>query len=218
MKASLRVSALLILMLGCGRSNMITGDPGSQYTAGQPLSQGALVRRKGAEQIVRNLEVQLGLTDMDIFSGSYTTGAAELYPARSPDAAPLISTPAQNNYIALGGPYWLKSRKASTEPSAVFAQQLVPMSQAWCRLALQKAGSPILVDASLSDSSSSPNGKDRIRRNIAGLHLRMLGEPASDADVNDLLDLFQVYEPNGSEAAWTAVCAALIRHPLWITF
>ncbi len=215
MKVSVPVSALLILSVGCGKSQLSTSGPGQQPAS---ASQAPLVRRKAAEQIVSSLKTQLGLTDADVFAGSYRDAPSELYPARSPDAVPLVSENAQSNYLAMGGPSWLKSKKANPAPSTVFAQQMVPMSQAWCRLAVQSAGNPILVDASLSDSSSSPGGRERIKRNIARLHLRMLGEPASDADVLELLDLFQVYETSGSDAAWTAICAALVRHPLWITF
>jgi hypothetical protein len=215
MRTSLRVFALFALAAGCGgRSELSTGGPRQLPGVSRDA---ALVRRKSAEQIVNGLKAQLGLADADIFAGSYRDPAPELYPARSPDAIPQIGGSAESNYLAIGGPSWLKSKKGSAEPSTVFAQQLVPMPQAWCRLAVQKAGTPLLVDASLSDSSSSPQGRDRIRRNIARLHLRMLGEPASDADILDLLDLFQVYEPGGSDVAWTAICAALVRHPLWIT-
>lgn len=215
--SSVRLWALLVLEVGCGGRSQLTTRPQQQPPAigSQNVP---LMRRKNAEQIVNSLKAQLGLTDDDVFAASYRDPPPELYPARSPDGVPMISQDAETNYIALGGPSWLKSKKMSTEPSTVFAQQLVPMSQAWCRLAVQKAGNPILVEASLSDSSSTAEGRDRIRRNVVRLHLRMLGESATDADVLDLMDLFQVYEPNGSEAAWTAICAALVRHPLWITF
>jgi hypothetical protein len=130
----------------------------------------------------------------------------------------LIDVWAQNNYVALGGANWLKNKGPNSDPTPVFVQEFVPMSQAWCRLSVQKSPTPILVDASLSDTTATSSGRERIKRNIANLYLRMLGEPASDGDVAELLSLFQAYEPNGSEAGWTAVCAALVRHPLWVTY
>jgi len=220
MQARIPISVLLLVAISCaGRSNLTSNGPEQQAPPPVASSQDApLVRRKSAEQIVTGLKTQLGLTDDDVFSASYRNPPPERYPARSPDGVPQISQSAESNYTALGGPSWLKGQKGSADPSTVFVQQVVPMSQAWCRLAVRKPGNPILVDATLADSSSTPQGTDRIRKNIARLHLRMLGEPASDADVLELLDLFQVYEPSGSEAAWTAVCAGLVRHPLWITF
>lgn len=177
-----------------------------------------LVRRKSAEQLAATLKSQLGLTDTDFFTTGYRDTNADLYPARSPDAAPITPPVAQTNYIALGGPAWLKSKRANLDPSLVFAQQLVPMSQAWCRMAVAKPGNPILVDATLSDSSSDVDGANRIQRNIARLHLRMLGEPSSAAETGDLFDLFKAYESAGPDVAWTAVCAGLVRNPLWVTF
>ncbi len=177
-----------------------------------------LVRRKTADQVVTSLKTQLGLTDADFFPADYSDAPAERYPARSPDAAPAPPDVARANYIALGGASWMKNKKPNTQPSTVFAQQLVPMSQAWCSLAVQKPGSALLMDATLTDSSSDPAQAQRIQRNISRLHLRMLGELASADDVADLFQLFQTYEPSGTDVAWTAICAALVRHPFWVTF
>ena len=57
---------------------------------------------------------------------------------------------------------------------------------------------------------------DGVRRRWQEVH----GRPPSDADV-DLLytKVFQPYEAQqGTAVAWTATCAALVRHPLWVVY
>jgi hypothetical protein len=56
-----------------------------------------------------------------------------------------------------------------------------------------------------------------VRANIRALHLRMLGEPATDADVDDLYVNVFAHYPDAI-TAWTAVCSALVRDPLWILY
>jgi hypothetical protein len=49
--------------------------------------------------------------------------------------------------------------------------------------------------------------------------LRMLGEPAPAAEVDDLFNaVFVPYESKGAVVAWTAVCSALVRDPMWILY
>jgi hypothetical protein len=47
----------------------------------------------------------------------------------------------------------------------------------------------------------------------------MLGERPSTAEIDDLYGtVFVPYEARGAATAWTAVCAALVRDPLWILY
>ena len=77
----------------------------------------------------------------------------------------------------------------------------------------------VLVRATLADASTTPQGAAAIKANIAELYLKMLGEVATPAEVDDLFtSVFVKYESKGAATAWTAVCAALIRDPLWILY
>jgi|GEM_PF-617885 len=185
-----------------------------------------LVRLKTAEQIKRNLYAQLGLTDEDFFSIGeeyigYIPGGR--FPVYSPDATPQPhgNTGAEGRgaierFLALGGPHHLGKKARRREVSPLFLHTLVQVSQAWCRRSLSLDSSHLLRDAVLSDTSAD-NAAD-IRANLAYLQLKMLGTPATSDDVDALFALFQTYEADSTTTAWTAVCSALVRDPLWITY
>ncbi len=197
------------------------------------------LRRKTAEQAVETLKDQLGLTEGDFFSSAggtpdepyLQTLDVENYPVRSPDSTGIITdyygqTVAKQLFRSLGGPNLLNNRKRTKALGPAFLQIWIPLSQGWCRTAVEKANnSAFFRDASLSDSSDSSAGRQRIRNNIAYLHLRMLGESPTDVDVDDLLNsIFLHYLQPGSRPAdrnkvpWIAVCAALAQDPLWLTY
>jgi hypothetical protein len=91
------------------------------------------------------------------------------------------------------------------------------VSQNWCRTSLDLPNTPLLKFASLADKSATKS--DAIRKNIGYLQTRMLGIFASEAETNALYtQVYLTLEPAGGSAAWTGVCAALIRHPLWLSF
>jgi hypothetical protein len=48
----------------------------------------------------------------------------------------------------------------------------------------------------------------------------MLGAVASDADVDAMYEgVYRKYESSAdARTAWTAVCAALVRDPAWVSF
>ena len=47
----------------------------------------------------------------------------------------------------------------------------------------------------------------------------MLGDVPAQGDVDELFnEVYLTYEPLSTRAAWTAVCAALIRSPQWLTY
>lgn len=188
------------------------------------------VRRKSAEQMRRALYDQLGLTEADFFAASSTAGIpyrmdarfGDAYALRSSDSTPYSDPFDQGGalYSALGGAYWLEGKLSSDAVTPNMLQALVPISQAWCREAFAKTGNTaVLSKATLTDTSATPQGIANIKANIAYLHLRMLGQPAGTADVDDLYaTVFVPYESKGIATAWTAVCAALIRDPLWILY
>jgi hypothetical protein len=92
------------------------------------------------------------------------------------------------------------------------------MSQAWCKAAIEKSGNTaVLGTLTLADTSATK--APQLRANLARLWLRMLGEVPTDAEVTELYE--QVYLPleaGSTKAAWTGVCAALVRHPKWVSY
>jgi hypothetical protein len=187
-----------------------------------------LVRRKTAEMIERTLYDQLGLTDEDFYSVYNAFGITvasrgdDFYSSRSPDAFPSAdyygAGQAATVNAALGGAWLLEGRVRNDKITGTFLQAFTHLSQAWCRIAAQKQSPALFTIASVSDGTGDAGSLQRVRDNIRAWHLRMLGIAASDADVDELVNIFQAYEARGTEAAWTATCATLVRDPLWITY
>jgi len=160
------------------------------------------IRRLAAEQLRQSLYDQLGITDADLGSSPYAfTGSS-----------------GGQIWANLGAPNWSvgKPRSDATTPS--FFQTLVPLSQSFCRIAVAKKGNTALLKyVTLVDKSAQAAAG--IKKNIGYMYLRMIGDVAAPAVVDDLYQT--VYLPNeatGTDTAWTAVCAALIRHPLWLVY
>jgi hypothetical protein len=189
------------------------------------------VRRLSSEEMVVSLMDQLGLTLEDFVTTTdpnwrdkaYVVNGGKLF-VWPGDWAPGIS----NEYVsdsrsverfeALGGGNSLAYRKRDVSFGPSAAQTLVQMSQAWCARAVDKKGNTaVLRYATLADTSTS--NPDAVRKNLRALYLRMLGQPPSDTEAKELYE--QVYVPleaQNTRLAWIGVCAALIRHPLWITY
>lgn len=189
------------------------------------------VRRLSAEEMVVSLMEQLGLTLEDFVSTSDPTWRNKPYVVNGGklfvwpgDWAPGISTEyvsdsrSVERFDALGGgnPLVYRKRDVGFGPSA--AQTLVQMSQAWCARAVdKKSNTAVLRYATLTDTSAK--NPDAVRKNLRALYLRMLGQPPSEAEAKELYE--QVYLPleaQSTRLAWIGVCAALVRHPLWITY
>lgn len=189
-----------------------------------------LVRLKTAEQIHAALYAQLGLEDSDFFMPAneqyigYIPGGR--YTIISPAATP---QPHANNgargrsalarFLALGGPDHLNKKARRREVSPLFLHTLVQVSQAWCARSLSKDATHLLGSVTLAQGSA--DAAEAIRTNIERLHLTMLGTPAEAAQTDALFALFQSYEARpsgGTRTAWTAVCSALVRDPLWLTY
>ncbi|MEJ7733781.1 MAG: hypothetical protein WKG00_31870 [Polyangiaceae bacterium] len=174
----------------------ITDLPPPSPELAEPDYAAPSTRRLTAEEMLTSLQDQLGLEDADI-EGSGLAVDVE-------------------RFVALGGPNTPlgQARQLNFGPGAM--QLLVAISQGWCSLSVKKASSPLLTKASLADGSASAAAG--IRENIAAMELRMLGE-VDDAEVEALFaDVFVPYEAQGTDVAWTAVCAALVRHPRWVSF
>jgi hypothetical protein len=189
------------------------------------------VRRLSADEMVVSLMQQLGLTLEDFVSTTdpnwrnkeYVVNGGKLF-VWPGDWAPGISpqyvsdSRSVERYEALGGGNSLFYRKKDVGFGPSAAQTLVQMSQAWCSRAVDKKGNTaVLRYVTLADTSTS--NPDAVQKNLRALYLRMLGQPPSDAEAKELYE--QVYLPlqaQNTRLAWIGVCAALIRHPLWITY
>lgn len=199
--------------------------------AADPLAERYGVRRLSAEEMVVTAMAQLGLTLEDFVDTTSANWRNEAYTVLGgrffiwpKDWAPGISgqyvsdSRTVERYETLGGMAAIdnRGRDKSLGPAAV--QTLVQMSQAWCRRAVEKTGNTaVLRYVTLADKSTTKSAD--IKRNIASLHLSMLAEPASDATVEDLYTkVYLPAETSSTRAAWTAVCASFIRHPLWLSY
>jgi len=187
----------------------------------------ASTRRLTAEELTTTLMDQIGL----VFDDDFVQGFGQNYGSPtvlfkgdlgvySPDASPPpdSSRNREARFLALGGPGWMARRPRDQSISPPFLQTLVQLSQAWCRMAVQKPTNEVLFAKVKKDATSAADAAS-IRDNIAYLYLRMLGEAPTDEDVARVFDeVFVRYEPEGSDVAWTAVCASFVRHPLWLSF
>lgn len=186
--------------------------------------QAVLVRLKTAEQIQQALYDQLGLSDETFFTkgetyigyirgGQYTI----ISPAATPQPhanAGASGRSALQRFLALGGPDHLAQRGRRREVSPLLLHTLVQVSQAWCRRSLSEDPSHILGDLELGEVPDPA----ALRSGFERLYLKMLGDPATDEDVDRMYRLFMTYEPESVTTAWVAVCSALVRDPLWLTY
>jgi len=188
------------------------------------------VRRLTAEEMVTALMDQLGLTIEDFIDTGRPTWRDEPYTFRGGrlgvwpvDLAPGISgqyvsdARSGERFLALGGPNTLQLRGRDTTLAPSAMQTLVQVSQAWCGLAVDKASNKaVLKTVTLADKSATKSVE--IKADLKALSLRMLGVPPTDAEVEALFGLYVKHEAASTKAGWVAVCAALVRHPQWVTF
>ena len=189
------------------------------------------VRRLSAEEMVVSLMAQLGLTLEDFVSTSnpdwrnraYVVNGGKFF-AWPGDWAPGISgeyvsdSRSIERFEALGGGNALLYRKKDVGFGPSAAQALVQMSQAWCARAVDKrSNTAVLRHVTLADTSAK--NPDAVRKNLASLYLRMLGQPPTEAEAKALYEeVYLPLEKQNTRIAWIGVCATLIRHPLWITY
>ena len=199
-----------------------------------PPTDGVLVRRLTVRQLVTAAHAVLGLEENDFWGYTTSYGTYVVvkndqitkFPVRSPDATPDVQVnshdfkpAAERRWASLGGADIGNGRAGNTEISPAFLQHWLQTSQAWCRMAVKKEGNDaILGPLSLADTTAS--NEAGIAAQIGALHLRILGEPATQAQTAVLLDeVFKVYEAlSNTESAWTAVCSTLLRDVQFITF
>ena len=192
------------------------------------LEEPVLVRRLTTEQILASLYDQLGLEPSDFLQTNPNTGdisnvRRERYPIHGVDMVPRVhpnaGSHAQERFEALGGPSFLNGVPRVQDLAPLFGHTFTQTVQAWCRVSVNKADNDALFPmATRSDTSSS--NPDAIKANMRFLFLKMLAVEASNEEVDDLFDtVFVPYESeSGTSTAWIAVCASMIRDPLWLTY
>jgi hypothetical protein len=169
------------------------------------------MRRVSARQIQASLKAQLGLTDADFL------GHPEFLPIRDADGAgPPESDLKQERWHSLGGGEVTASRQADKNAGAQMMVTVNQMAMAWCRVSVTKPKSPLFKYAPAI--STSKTDASAVQKNISYLYSTMLGLPEKPAEVAQLYALFLAVEAKGSAPAWISVCAALVRHPLWISY
>jgi hypothetical protein len=196
----------------------------------EPDAESIATRPIRAEEILRTLADQVGLdfeTDfVQSVSRNFDSPTIVLqgpFPARSPDAVFDLhygaDAVAEERFTNLGGPSWLGGVIRRKEMNPGFTLTLSQLSQAWCSYAIVDLDRTALFRHAGADDPSSTHEAE-IKENLAYVHLRMLGEVATAAEIDRLYDsLFLPYESADSpRTAWVAVCSAMVRHPLWMTF
>lgn len=172
-------------------------------------------RRVAVEQIRSMLFAQLELTLADVEHVTYFPMDDPTFPTLGSGHNSLDE--AQARWRALGGPDLLRGDVRNADWSPLFLQTIGPMAQVWCRRAVANESAALFRHA--SPTSDSAADRAAIEANIAHLHLHMLGIVATDDDVDAMMEgVYLPYESSaGSTTAWTAVCATLVRDPLWLS-
>ena len=173
-------------------------------------------RRVEVEQIHAALMDQLDLDLADVEHASRFPIDDPTFPALSEGHNSRRAAVAR--WQALGGPSLLEGDARNSDFGPLFIQTLGPTAQAWCRRSIV-LGRDALFRHIGSDSDSATD-EAAIRENIRFLFLKMLGVVADDEDVDAMYrSVYVPYESaEDSTTAWVAVCAAFVRHPLWVTY
>lgn len=194
---------------------------------GDDIVEHAPIERKSARQIVNTMYQHLGLEPEDVQRFTSNLNIAR-YPVQSPDdVKPIVSGPnvrhssstATLRWYALGGGSQLLGTRPVKGFSPTFGQAITQMSQAWCRFAVEKDGNTALF-RHVQQASMDAASDEQIRENLRYLMLRFWGHVATDEEVTELET--SIYRPYATQenarTAWVAVCASLIRDPMWMSY
>lgn len=187
------------------------------------------VERKSARQILNALYQHLGLEQADVvrFTASRNYNDSR-YPVHSPDDTkpytndPHIRPASQGpglRWFALGGGSRLYNTRANRGFSPTFGQALTQTSQAWCGFAVDKENNTALFKHVQQDALADATDA-QIELNLEYLMLRFWGHVATAEEVSALkTNVYDFYASEQNErTAWVAVCAALIRDPMWLSY
>lgn len=166
----------------------------------------------------------LGLTEDDFYTAAYSYGVLaryersdDFYDLRSPDRAPGQWAP-KGRFTSLGGAAASISAHVDPSISTNFVQTLTPLSQAWCGMAVRKAGNKALF----TTGSAMTGGKDlpTLRAQMADWHALFLSETPTEADLDDEVNgvFLPLEAKSGTQVAWVGTCSYFVRHPLFVFY
>jgi hypothetical protein len=202
------------------------GNLQAQERDERPSIDAPRVTRIGANEVIRVLYAQLGLSDDDFFqpASSFDLPMKSAqgdgnYPIASPDStpAPYEGLPAER-FASLGGGSAMFQVATDATPSPSFLGTITQVSQAWCRLALEKPGNAALLPAgtTLGGSGDAAAVKALIRH--WSLHFHAVGATEEEIDAV-YQDVFLPLEAETDAlTGYVGTCSSFIRHPRWIFY
>lgn len=204
----------------------------AQARSPDPDKDAPRVTRLSAVQVRRALYQQLGLSNDDFFITAAEFGI-EMAESRGDDRYPLLSpddvpAPRQRitaeRHLGLGGSTFIQQARADASTSPNFVNNLVQLSQAWCRMAVGKAGNTALFPDGAPPALSGNVDDDKgavvgvLHRWSRSFHAVDL----SDAEADDLYATLFVpllADPEAdAQSPWAGTCSYFIRHPRWLFF
>lgn len=201
--------------------------PRPKSTAPDP---GAItVHRMTAAQLVSTLYAQLGLTADDFYTPGKSYGVT-LAVQKQEDNLAIISPDwlpgpwgdqgPLRRYFSLGGNSAVANRDTDLTASPGFVQVLVPLSQRWCKMAIEKPSSQALLFTKTTPDTRSDEDAAGIKANIAYQYRHFLSDKPADGEVDGIFnDVFTPLEAESDpRTAWSGVCSYFIRHPRWVFY
>jgi hypothetical protein len=196
----------------------------------RPSESVSTVQRTGATHIELGLRNLLGLSLEDFFLLPNQEGITtilprdlDMYMLHSPDRLPrefwqFTVTPNVVRFIQLGGNTGIFQQSEQRSVSTPFLQNIVPLSQAWCELAVDKPGNTALFTT--ADPTAGTDDMGALREQIRDWHMLFLAEIASEEDIDFVVDrVFAQHEAaSNPRKAWIGTCSYFIRHPLFVFY
>jgi hypothetical protein len=187
----------------------------------------ATVQRIGAGHLEFGLLKILGLSQDDFFRSGLVEGVipfidpmnVDLYGIHDPDRVPIQFYPSNNaRFMALGGRTTLYQQSEDRTLSLTFMQTFVPLSQAWCGLAVNKPGNTTLFTVATPTTGTSEISL--LREQIRDWYLMFLAKDAGDSEIDFVVDrVFARHEAaSNTNNAWVGTCSYFVRHPLFVYY
>lgn len=181
-------------------------------------------RRMSARQIRDTLYQQLGLSEGDFFReaqdydiDTYEPLQHKHYPMAAPEDLPASRKRGPKElYFSLGGGSAIEQASESRSITQTGMLVLTPLSQAWCRVALQKEGNTALF----GDTMSAPTDDQGVKKLLSRWGMLFWAERLEQDAIDMLFD--SIYTPiataEDQTAGLTGVCSFFIRHPKWLEY
>lgn len=207
----------------------------AQARSPDPDKDAVHVTRMSAGQVRGALYQQLGLSNEDFFIAAEEFGIAmaesrgdDRYPLLSPDDVPAPrQRSTEERHLGLGGFTFVEQTRADATTSPNFVNNLVQLSQAWCRMAVAKPGNTALFADGVVPALGGTDGDTDGDRAVVTAVLKRWSRSfhavdLSDAEADDLYaTLFLPLKSDPTADAlspWAGTCSYFIRHPRWMFF